>query len=232
MRRPPVRRILRPPAVGVVSVPRTRSGERKRGVPLRGGGTCDLAPGVANGKVRRLRDVNYFRTWIVLFILLVIPVEGALEAWACVPQPLVVLSPQASGPPGSRVTVNGLAVAGTVEIRWNGIDGPRLAQATGPNFSADVTIPEASEGLYVIIVAERKPDGGLGSTGRAAFYVTGQENSANSEPMSPSDSMPGNTTSTLTAELPQAGASGSVLFATGMGLGAIAVVLFSRHYRR
>lgn len=96
-------------------------------------------------------------------------------ARACVPQPLITLQPQASGPSGSEITVQALAVNGSAEIRWNGVDGQRLGDGTGPVFSTAVTIPEAPPGLYSIVVLERQADGSLGSTGRASFEVTGPD---------------------------------------------------------
>lgn len=103
---------------------------------------------------------------------------------ACVPQPLISIQPQSSGPPGSQVTVEGASLGrGAVEIRWNKLDGPMLAKAVGPNLSQPVTIPEAPEGLYTVIVVERDPNGGIASSGRAAFQVTGA--GATSPPGSP-----------------------------------------------
>lgn len=96
------------------------------------------------------------------------------SGWACIPQPkLVSLQPQASGPAGSRVTVQGLGFdQGPIEIRWNGSDGPQLAKAEGPNFSAEITIPSSPEGLYGVVVLGRKVDGAVGNTGTAAFQVS------------------------------------------------------------
>lgn len=95
-----------------------------------------------------------------------------VPGWACVPQPLINLQPNASGPAGSQVTVNGLALGqGTVEVRWNAVDGPLLAQGTGPTVSGSITIPETADGLYSVIAFNRGPDGTVGSTGRASFEV-------------------------------------------------------------
>lgn len=107
--------------------------------------------------------------------VVIVGVGAAGRAWSCVPQPLVTLQPQASGPSGSELTVDALAINGPAEIRWNGVDGQRLGDGTGPVFSAVVTIPEVPPGLYSIVVIERQADGSVGSTGRAAFQVTGPE---------------------------------------------------------
>ncbi len=95
-------------------------------------------------------------------------------SWACVPQArLVFLEPRSSGPSGSEITVSGVGFDPTdIEIRWNTSDGERLASATGPDFSAQVTIPTVEPGLYGVIVLSRLSDGRLGNAGRAAFQVT------------------------------------------------------------
>ena len=97
-------------------------------------------------------------------------------AWACVPQPkLVTVLPGASGPPGSKVTVDGLGFdQDRIEVRWNGRDGEVLARAQGPDFSVSATIPQAPPGLYALIVLSRRANGSIGNTGRAAFQVTGE----------------------------------------------------------
>ncbi len=174
-------------------------------------------------------EVKQRGTSLALFGLFVI-LMGASTAWACVPQPLITLSPQASGPRGSRVTVDGLAIEGPVEIRWDAVDGPLLGKAMGPTFSAEVTIPEASEGLHAIIVAERRPDGGLGSTGRASYEVTAPARSSVGGEASQGTTADA-TTATDTASSTPPSASGGLLLAGGAGLlavGAIGGAVFSR----
>lgn len=106
-------------------------------------------------------------------LVLTVVLCGAAAAWACVPQPLISIQPQSSGPAGSQVTVDGVSLGpGPVEIRWNRLDGPTLAKSSGPNFSQPVTIPEAPEGLYTIIVIQREPGGAIAGSGRAAFQVS------------------------------------------------------------
>jgi len=103
-------------------------------------------------------------------LLAVVALGG--RAWACVPQPLVSLQPMGSGPAGSEVTVNAIAVNGAAEIRWNGSDGALLSTVAGPAISSKVKVPAVEPGLYTIIVVERTKTGSLGSSGRAAFLVT------------------------------------------------------------
>lgn len=109
-------------------------------------------------------------SFLLGFLAVVVAVAGT--ALACVPQPLVSLQPRSSGLPGSRVRLSAVAVNGAAEIRWNAIDGQLLATGSGPSFSVDITIPDEPEGLYAVFVLERRPDGSLGSSGRAAFEIT------------------------------------------------------------
>lgn len=98
-----------------------------------------------------------------------------IAAWACIPQAkLVTVQPRSSSPAGSEVTINALGLdAGRAEIRWNAPDGKVLATATGPNFSAPLTIPDAPEGLYALVVLSRQADGSVGNTATASFQVGG-----------------------------------------------------------
>ncbi|MDP8932264.1 MAG: hypothetical protein M3O70_27820 [Actinomycetota bacterium] len=116
------------------------------------------------------RDIA--RLAAVVFVGLLL--AAASSAWACVPQPLVTVTPMAAGPPGAEVTVNGYAISGRAEIRWNALDGPLLATSDGPVFSVPVTIPAVADGLYSLLVLERDPSGALGSTASAAFQVRSQ----------------------------------------------------------
>lgn len=107
---------------------------------------------------------------------LVLELFIASGAWACVPQPIIFVQPRASGPPGSQVTVDGQNFESSrAEIRWNAFDGPLLAAATGPNFSASITIPPAPDGLYTLIALIREASGGIGGVTRAAFQVVGPD---------------------------------------------------------
>lgn len=173
------------------------------------------------------------RCFIVLALVAVV-FHTVGPAWACVPIPqaLTSLTPRSSGPPGSEVTVNGLGYdEGPIEVRWNGVGGQRLASATGPDFSVLVTIPDAVEGLYGIVVVSRARDGSIGSAGSAAFQVVSPEDpGAGASAPAPSgkdDRAPPTTTSPLT--VPLAMAAGASLVALG-GLGGAA--LAGRRRRR
>ena len=97
---------------------------------------------------------------------------GLSPAFACAPLPLVSVEPRASGAAGAAIGLDGFRFAvGPVEIRWNTIDGPLLATAAGPDFHADLQIPEAASGLYALIVLSRGADGSVGLLSRASFEV-------------------------------------------------------------
>jgi hypothetical protein len=97
-------------------------------------------------------------------------------AWACVPQPYIVVQPRASGPAGAQVDVVGDNFErGSAEIRWNGLNGELLGKANGPTFSLTVTVPDDEEGLYSLIAISRGAQGEVGSIARAAFSLTGSD---------------------------------------------------------
>ncbi len=117
------------------------------------------------------------------FGLLSLTVLSAARAWPCVPQPFVTVAPRASGSPGTEVTVEGTGFdSGPAEIRWNAVDGPRLASTNGPNFSLSVAIPNAPPGLYLLVVLSRGADGGVTQKASSSFDV---REDANTNPATP-----------------------------------------------
>lgn len=141
-------------------------------------------------------------------------------AWACVPFPqaLATLQPQSSGPPGTEVTVHGLGYdKGPIEIRWNALDGPRLASATGPDFSVPVTIPEAPDGLYSVVVLSRAQDGSIGSAGSTPFQVISPGSGGPGTNPSPSKTSSPSSRSSVPALL-----TGGALVVVGALIGAVA----------
>lgn len=106
----------------------------------------------------------------------VVLLATAASAWACFPQPYLVLRPQASGPAGSRITVEGRNFAGgQTELRWNAIDGQLLGGADQPSFSKEIAIPRAHDGLYTVLALTREASGGIGAVAPAQFQVTSSE---------------------------------------------------------
>lgn len=120
-------------------------------------------------RLRRPRLPAAFGALLVLGLTV-----AAGTAWACIPQPLLTVQPQAFGPPGAKVKVTGLNFGNfPVELRWNGFDGERLQTVNGPEFTADVTIPAAPDGIYVVLGVPRAVDGSVAGTVPAAvFQVT------------------------------------------------------------
>lgn len=159
---------------------------------------------------------------LALLLWAAVAIATAVPTWACVPQPLVTIEPSASGPPGSEVTVEVMAVSGRAEIRWNAVDGPLLATGSGPQLSAPVAIPPVPPGLYTVVVVEREPGGGLGSSGRAAFLVTDGGDSdgasADEQAAEPGDASRDRAREPRSAPVPVGGlvAGGGALFATGL----------------
>jgi hypothetical protein len=106
---------------------------------------------------------------------------AASAAWACTNLATLNLS-NAAGASGQSITVTGssfhVAASGPqvpVVLHWNGATGPVLAtvspDATG-NISAQVTIPQAQPGYYVL-VASQQANGvdEYGTPARAAFEI-------------------------------------------------------------
>lgn len=150
------------------------------------------------------------RTVLAVTGLLMAMTARAGMGWACVPQPLVVVHPRSSAPAGSDVTVEAISVSGEAEVRWNGIDGPKLASASGPKVSMAVRIPDVSEGLYTLVVIDRGPDGRLLASGSAAFHVT------------PVNAAP--TTTTLPARASEASSNEGVTVVLVLGGAALVII--------
>lgn len=109
---------------------------------------------------------------VAAFLALVLALAGL--AWACVPQPYIVLRPLASASAGTKVTVEGQNFAGDRhEIRWNGVEGELLATASGAYFSVPFTVPSASPGMYSLVAMSREPGGTVGNVATASFEVSG-----------------------------------------------------------
>lgn len=76
-------------------------------------------------------------------------------AWACTPQPQILILPRV-GPPGALVNVEGSAFHpdAPVEIRWNRADGLKLADTKadpGGQFSVDVRVPPEASGVSMML---------------------------------------------------------------------------------
>ncbi|MGH9151939.1 MAG: hypothetical protein ACRD03_06010 [Acidimicrobiales bacterium] len=158
-------------------------------------------------------------------LVLVAAVASAGVGAACVPQPLLLLEPAASGAPGTKLTAKGTSFAsGRAELRWNALDGPLLGSATGPDFSVEVTVPDVADGLYAVVGIARSAAGGLAGTSRATLQVvrvgdrSGPPSTAGtSSAPAPTDS--GRAPSATPAPVLPLAAGGAVLLAIGGLLG-------------
>ncbi len=166
-------------------------------------------------RVRRSRRARPHRS-VAAYGFFGVVLGAASLASACVPQPnLVVVQPRSSGPSGTEVTVEGVGLdPSPTEIRWNSVEGPLLGEAVGPSFSVPVTIPEASPGLYTVVVVSRQSDGGIGNTGTAAFQIT-EPGTAELVPPPPEDAGAPPTTASPTATSSTSAASTVLAFAAG-----------------
>jgi len=94
-------------------------------------------------------------------------------AWACTNfvriDSLVPATNSASTTPTAAVRGSGAAAGATVELRWNGIEGPVIGRAKADQsgaFSAEASIPDVSPGIYTVIAND-----GHNPVGRAAIEV-------------------------------------------------------------
>ncbi len=122
------------------------------------------------------------------FALAAIALAIAGQAWACTGQPQVFSVTPLSAVSGAQVTMHGeAALAQTLELRWNGVAGPKLAQVTTDqvgNFTLAFTVPDVAPGIYSLVVVAAGDDAlaqearlaGAG-VGRAAFEVQGASGS-------------------------------------------------------
>ena len=106
-------------------------------------------------------------------------VVAASAAWACVSGPVVNLS-TVTAKPGDQVTVTGTGFrqADPVQVRWNALDGPIVAQVAKPEsnqtISANFMVPPGTvPGSYVVIVSQTKDGRTSLSPIRAVLNVVG-----------------------------------------------------------
>lgn len=105
-------------------------------------------------------------------------------AYACTNLATLNLSSSA-GRAGEEVTITGssfrVATKGPsnpVQLHWNAVEGPVLAEVvpdSAGNISATITVPEGQPGYYVLVATQRTADGvdEYGTPARAAFQIVG-----------------------------------------------------------
>ena len=104
---------------------------------------------------------------------------AASTAWACVSGPVVNLS-TVTAKPGEQVTLTGTGFrqADPVQVRWNALDGPIVAQLAKPDGNQTITatfaVPAATApGSYVVVVSQTKDGKPSLSPIRAVLSVVG-----------------------------------------------------------
>ncbi len=109
---------------------------------------------------------------------------AASAAWACVSGPVVNLS-TVTAKPGEQVTVTGTGFrqADPVQVRWNALDGPIVAQLAKPESDQRITAnfmvpPGTAPGSYVVIVSQTRDGKPTLSPIRAVLNVVGPSGQA------------------------------------------------------
>ena len=104
---------------------------------------------------------------------------AASAAWACVSGPVVNLS-TVTAKPGDQVTLTGTGFRSPdpVQVRWNALDGPIVAELAKPDSSQTITatfaVPQGTTpGSYVVIVSQTKGGKTSLSPIRAVLSVVG-----------------------------------------------------------
>ncbi|MGH9152709.1 MAG: hypothetical protein ACRD03_10005 [Acidimicrobiales bacterium] len=95
---------------------------------------------------------------------------------------------------------------GPVEIRWNSLTGSQIGSAAGPSFSVEVSVPNATPGVYYIVAVQRaRADNSVVGRSSRAFEVTG---SAGTAPVQQEPTPPKPEASVENSPSPQAAPSG------------------------
>ena len=104
---------------------------------------------------------------------------AASAAWACVSGPVVNLS-TVTAKPGEQVTLTGTGFrqADPVQVRWNALDGPIVAEVAKPQGDQTITatfaVPAGTvPGSYVVVVSQTKDGKTSLSPIRAVMNVVG-----------------------------------------------------------
>lgn len=105
-------------------------------------------------------------------VAVVLVLTAASAAWACTGQPRIYGLSSTSGAAGTAVTMSGSGAVpnSPVEIRWNGVEGTKLAETTADGagqFSAVVRVPSVAPGTYTLTAVSN------GTVARHVFDVAG-----------------------------------------------------------
>jgi hypothetical protein len=148
-------------------------------------------------------------------------------AFACTNLATLNLSSTA-GKAGDVVTVTGSSFSAAradapaipVQLRWNGVDGKVLAEATpdkAGNISATFTVPEGAPGYYVLVATQKDAKGvdAYGTPARASYQILGPNGQSVVTPPA----------SGIAASVPSAPSSAGIIALT-VALGVLGLALF------
>ena len=168
----------------------------------------------------RLRKVSV----ISGLVMLAVAVGLSASAWACTA--LATLEPSAAATPaGSNVAVTGSGFAtkgaGPVVVHWGGVAGPEVGRATpdaNGNITAQVAVPKADPGQYVLVATQAKTNGEAvyGTPARASLGVTGTDGAVPAAPVAGTDNV----------TTPPANSGGSGVVALTLVFAAAGLALF------
>jgi hypothetical protein len=165
------------------------------------------------------------RLAVVAFSALAGILSLASVAWACTYAPRIMNMGAQEGTSGSRVTVAGQGVApeGVVEIRWNGVNGAKLAQTTANangDFSAVATVPDVAADVYSLFVVA-----GDAGVARTAFEVVGSPSAPTEAALATAGSDSSAPRTAWATVKPLAAEKSSPALAIGAGLLAVGLVI-------
>jgi hypothetical protein len=152
------------------------------------------------------------RKLLAIFGLLALGVGGASLAWACTPHALLDVRPM-SGYSGQSVVLEGhsFVPSGPVQIMWNDSPVTTVTADARGNFVTNVTIPQASPGVYYFVAIASDIHGKYRHT--ASFELLPPEQST-------SGGDPGNETQTGAAQTSQTGDAADQETQAGSGSGS------------
>lgn len=125
---------------------------------------------------------------LALFVAAAMLVIGLGVAHACTTRASLYEVSPSSARSGNTVTVKGENFTQDVEIRWNDENGELLATPDGPNFAAQVTIPEAESGSYKFVAIGYDPVGQPAGSDSHPVRVLPAENTSEEPPENSDDS--------------------------------------------
>lgn len=164
------------------------------------------------------------RAMLLSFVAAAVGVGLLGAAWACTGQPQVFSVTPLGATAGSEVTMRGGLVAPgrELELRWNGVAGPTLADTTvdeDARFAMSFAIPDDAEpGVYAVVAVS--DDRGVG-VGRSAVEVVadpGEESAATADGFAAGEEAAGLAAAEQTGTSPMLAAGVAMLSLGAVGL--------------